>query len=478
MNTIVKNDTIEFSTIKRNNVLSKMLIFLVLEVTSFLSLCACLLSDFMLDEYRYMLPASFLLSNSFLFFKVVVGNLMTQLPKCIVIVLLFLRNVVTPWVMLTDSFQSVIGLASYQDATHASILIAYETLILFLVIAFYRGNLLKMRISFDLCFKNKIVVYKVLMYGSVFICISALIFIDEFRTQYYTIFTNDITHLVKEKANYSSGSLLRILATGGTVLMGAVRLVLPSVLIYIIAKKDTLLRLFLCVLMVFVQCLFMNDSNAYILMLMFSQLLFIYYLFPCYRNLIEIYTTIIVVGFFILLYINRFALDHYGTSISRMLQAYIPSIANTASLIKMDSNFNFLQIFTDIFQAIPFKNFIWGSIEEVESTTMLWSQFNDVKGQIISTVGEGYFYFGSFLSPILSCLIIMVSIDIYGKIHTTDNALLLAVYLYFAVYCAVAPICYNFEIFMQCVLNRLIFMLVIARYSPYSMKVLFEKGSL
>ena len=377
--------------------------------------------------------------------------------------------------MLTDSFKSMLGIASYQNATHSSLLIAYETIVLFLVIAFYKGTLRKKRFQLKLYIKDRTLMYKALMYGSVLICVSALILVKEFRTQYYTIFTNDITHLKQEEANYASRSLLRVLATGGDVLLGAVRLVLPSALMYKVAQKDTLPRLFLCFLLVFVQCLFMNDSNAYIFMLMLSQLLFVYYLFPSYRKFIAGCAITIVVGFLIILYFNRFALDHYGTSWSLMLQAYLPSIANTAGVLKMDSSYDVLQIFTDIFQAIPFKNFIFGMEGGVESTTVIWSKFNGVSGQIISTVGEGYYYFGNLLSPILSCLIVMVSIRTYEKIHVTDNALLLAIYLYFAVYCAAAPICYNFEIFMQCVLNRLIFMLIIARFSPHSMKMLSNK---
>ncbi len=481
INRTVKENTadIGLTNIREKNNIAKIAIFLFLEVLSFASVIINVTSTSMISSYQYMylLPLSFLAGNSFLYFKITKGSFTACLPRYIVIVFLFLRNVITPWVMLNNSFQSMLGIASFEHATQSSYLIAYETIAVFLVIAFYKGISRKKKSGgLKIHASDRAFLYKVTAYGSLLICVAALVLVKEFRTQYYTIFTNDITHLVQEKVEYSSGTFLRMLATGGDLLINAVRLIIPSALMYKLAKKDTLLRLFLCFLLVFVQCLFMNDSNAYILMLMLSQLFFVYYLFPSYRKFIIASAVTVVVGFLVLLYVNRFALDHYGSSWGVLLQAYLPSIANTAGVLRIDGGSDFSQIFTDIFQAIPFKGFIFGVEEQdVRTTALIWSETNGISAQIVSTIGEGYRYFGNLLAPLVSCFMIMVSLKTYEKIHTTDNALLLAVYLFFAVYAAAAPFCYNFEIFMRGVLHKLIFMLLIARYAPYSMKSLSQR---
>lgn len=461
--------------IKAHNTTSRRILYLVLEILSVIIFFNLVGNREIIDSYKYiyLLPLSFLVVNTIFWGKITNDSFVKNLPIYIIILLIFFRNVVTPYVMLEDSFVSSLGIPSYNDATHGIILIAYETVMVYLFLYIKpRVSVRKILPLFNFNIKQRKVMFRVIFWGSILVSALALILVKEFRTQYYTIFTSDITHLVSQTANYRSGSLMRVLATGGEILISALRLVLPSVLMYKLARKDTLLRLFMCFFLVFLQCLFMNDSNAYILMLMMSQLFFVYYLFPKYRKFIIGCVFVVSFGFLALLYINRFALDHYGASWSLLLQSYIPSVANTAGVFELNSTYNIGQIFVDIFDAIPFKNFIFGDIENVKSIARIWNFENKISGQIISTIGQSYYYVGNILSPLLTCLIINFSLNIYKKIKTTDNALMLAIYIYLGIYAAAAPFVYNGLIFIQCLFQRAAFMVIIACYSNYSMNEL------
>lgn len=472
---MLKSEENILTDIVENNSISKRIIFLVMEVIAAIIFFYLLNNRELISSYKhiYLLPLSFLISNMLFGHQISRGSFANKLPVYIIIALIFLRNVITPYVMLKDSFVSSLGIPSYGSANHGIMLITYETVVVFFFL--YMKPMIKINkivLLGRIRIKQQEGTFKLLFIGSIVISMLALILVKEFRTQYYSIFTRDITHLVSQKANYRSGSLMRILATGGEMLISALRLVLPSVLMYKLAYKDTLPRLFFCFFIIFMQCMFMNDSNAYILMLMMSQLFYSYFLFPNYRKFIIGCVIVVGVAFLALLYMNRFAMDHYGASWSLLLQSYIPSVANTAGVFELGSSYNIGQIFVDVFDAIPFKNFIFGDIGNVQSIARIWNSVNGTRGQIISTIGQSYYYVGNILSPILTCLIINFSINIYKKIKSTDNALMLAIYIYLGIYGAATPFVYNGLIFVQCLFQRVAFMVLIAYCSTYSMKKL------
>lgn len=321
--------------------------------------------------------------------------------------------------------------------------------------------------------------YKCVLYSMVFLCIIAFITIPQIRSQYYTIFTKDITHLVHEETNYNVGSLMRILATLSEVCIGAVRLLVPSSIIYHLSLKgQSLKNLVLSVLCVLSQVLFMNDSNAFILMLMVSQFLFLYRLFPKYQKQIVRGVALFSVAFIVILYFNRFATDHYGKSSSLFLQSYLPSVANTAGIYNMEQRHDLLQVFKDIFVAIPFKS-TFGYRGNVMSTNVLWGTANNARGQIMPNVAQSYYYFGSVLSPLLSCVCVYISIQINKHLKKEDNAIKYATLQYIMVYSASVPFVYNSCIFMQCFLQRMIFMLIVAIFAPFKLSSLkhLQEGS-
>ena len=444
-------------------------IFTLIILVSMVSVSLCLEDMDRPSGYKnlYLLPLSFLICVATFFFSIISNKKITQnIPNILVIILLFIRNTLTPIVMVWDSYKSSLGIPNSQNVENAIGLITYETVSLFLFL-YLRKTIFIRKIRFVRKINRESYgVFKIVFVGMLLICITALILIPEFRTQFYSIFTKDITHLIQEEANYNVGTILRVLATLGDICIGAMRIILPTYIIYKIALKgQTVKTLILALFCVFMQCLLMNDSNAYILMLMISQFLLVYKLFPKYHKMIIIGLLVFSMAFLIILYINRFMLDHYGASMSLFLQSYLPSVANTAGIFNIKPKHNFWQMFIDIFVAIPFKTTL-GYTGNATSINTIWQETNGCKGQIMPTIAGSYYYFGSILSPFLSCLFISIANKANEKLNGEDNVMLYAVYIYLMIYSAATPFIYNGCIYIQCFLQRMIFMFIVAIFSP------------
>ena len=453
----------------KSNIMKHLIIAIVVVVFSVYSIAIIIDDSHKPNGYEmlFLLPLSFLVCYIMLLWQLVLKKkIIDNIPVTLVLLFMLLRNVVTPIYMVKDSYVSSLGIPSAEYINKSIFLITFETVIMsFFLFYFeckeYQNNekrYMKM---------ESLTSYRFILYSMIAICIVSFIAIPQFRSQYYTIFTKDITHLVHEETNYNVGSAMRILATLSEVCIGAVRLIVPSSIIYHLSLNgQSKKNLGLSILCVLSQVLFMNDSNAFILMLMVSQFLFLYRLYPKYQKLIVRGVSIFSLGFIILLYLNRFATDHYGKSFSLFLQSYLPSVANASGIYNMEREHDMLQIFKDIFVAIPFKSTL-GYRGNVMSTNVLWGVCNQAKGQIMPNVAQSYYYFGSIFSPLLSCVCIYISIKINKKLKTENNVIKYAALQYIMVYAAAVPFVYNTCIFMQCFLQRMIFMLIVAVFAPY-----------
>lgn len=443
-------------------------VYLLIFVLSIVAMVMCLEDKGKPAGYEklYMLPLSFVLCFIIFYFYLMRDKLTDNIPNILLVVFMTLRNVITPLIMVTDSYRSSLGIPAADNVEKAIFLLCYETIAIFIFLFLHNKVRLVKKVKFLFNIHESKAIFRILFYSMVGVSALALILVPQLRSQYYSIFTKDITHLVQQNATYKVGTFLRILSTLGEVCLGAIRIVLPTVIIYRIAcKGQSFANLMLALSMVLIQSVFMNDSNAYILMVMISQFVFVYKLFPKYKRLIVGGLTTFSVLFLGLLYVNRFMLDHYAASFSLFLQSYLPSVANTAGIFNVTPEHNFFQLFEDIFVAIPFKS-TFGYSGGAESINQIWQEANACKGQIMPTVAGSYHYFGSILSPILSCFFVYVSTRLNSRMKIENNVMLYAVHVYLMIYSIATPFVYNGCIYFQCFLQRVIFMYVVGIFAP------------
>lgn len=430
-------------------------------------------------EMLFMLPLSFLCSIFLFFFGMLKNkNILENIPCVLLVLLAFIRNVFTPIVMVKDSYVSSLGIANSDGASLAIWLVTYETFLMFLffyIAEKYRfkqkglGVLIGLKLPIgkpnNTCFRNGVILFSA-------IAVIALLFVPSLRNSFYTIFTSGFAAPFQDN-NLNRGDILtRAFETGGNMAIAAVRYILPCILFYKLANKGQKLRnLIVSIIVVLGQCFFMTDSNAYILMLIFSQMFFLLELYPKYRKGMIGGIAIVLISFSLMMYFNRFALDHYSKSLSLWLQSYFPGVANTAGIVNILPQQNILQIFEDIWVAIPFKAFL-GYSGDATSIAQKWIIVNNCKGQILSTIGQSFYYFGFIFSPLISCWLLQISRKCQQHVNCVDSALMRAAYIYFMIYSAATPFVYNFSIYAHAFLQRTIFIFALAYFSPYSMSAL------
>lgn len=422
----------------------------------------------------WTLPAGHLLINLVLLFPLLKGDVFEDLPVLIVGSTFTLRNAVTPLCMvLTSDYSSKLGYPASMDYVDSSIFVfLYETLAVYLLM-FYcthrRNHPRREKLGRVILTKNQTIFNSLLLFG-VALSVGLFFIIPELKTHYYTIFTNDITHVFHEELYYSTG-IKRALATSNKMLVAGVRLALSTFLIVKLRMwSGTLKSYLLCNLVVLSQLLLMNDSNAYVIMLMFALFILVFRLFPAYRKL-----TLKLLGsgialFFVMMNINRFSQNSYRGFSSVFLQAYFPGISNFAGVFSIPDyslSATVRQFFFDLYGAIPFKTTLFGYKEGDRLVLpLVWSLWNHAPGQIMPNAAMSYFYFGSYFSPLLSILIVKLGFDIFEKAKAETSPYMYTFLMYLTLYLSAAPIVYNFYIVCGMFCKRALFMLLFSFWSP------------
>lgn len=431
----------------------------------------------------YSLPASFdnlvylPLGNTFatlIFVAALVrGNFYLDMPVFVISTLFTMRNAVTPMVMSVTTCASRLGI--YPDSGMVNIGITvflYETVAVYFFLFLIRNKPSNMRKWFVPSWRVPEGTFAIVLTSGVLASILCFVLLPELRTQYYTIFTNDITHLIQQTTNYGGG-IKRALSTSANMIIEATRLTLSSFLIFKLrAYKECWYTYLACVSVILIQFFFMNDSNAYVIMIAFSLYMLVYKLFPRYGKVTLRYLVLIVITFFVLIYINRFSQDIYGQSASVFLQAYLPGLNNFATIEPLlDRSIwdAFSQIFIDLYGGVPFRSTLLGYQGGLDVLPTLWQKSADLLGQIMPNVAQSYYYFGPFLCPILSIVLCYIGVISFKKANMTLNPCLYTAFIYLCLYTCVSITMYDFYIFFKMFLSRFLFMYIFSCFCKEQM---------
>jgi|GEM_PF-3210465 len=476
-NIIIKDPELIFAS-HIQGICSKTLLLFAVLLLSLYSFVLCLLGGNLPESYSnlYVLPGVFLIVTVFWAYFFLKGNFYFDLPVLIILTTFFIRNVITPIVMANGNALTMFGYPSKDNADFGIFLMAYETISVFLTIFIYVLKPFKIKRSYRKIRINSVrhkgnILFYFIFAGALIVSILTFLMLPELRTQYYSIFTSGISGIAETKIVYTSG-LHRIFYSAGELVIEATRLILCSFLFYKIRLRgETFKNFVFCLLIVVANLFFMTDSNAYVLILMIALFIVTFRLFPKYKKTGAQIVIFLCLVFLCLMWINRFSQDHYGTSISTFLNAYFPGVANCAGIMKLMPRNIFDsvgQLFADIYAAVPFRSTLFGYSGGLVDISTRWNNANGITGQILPMAAQSYYYFGLFLSPLLSCLITAVSLKSFDAANRTQNPLKYAVLIFITIYSAVAVCMYNGFIFANGFTNRILFMIIIAWVSEYS----------
>lgn len=388
----------------------------------------------------------------------------------IIRVLYFFRNVLTPYLIAKAHYNiSLFSVPTNSEMLLTLFLFATETLCVYI---YLWKVIIPRQLEIELSLKHKIP-YN-LFFWSLFTFLIFLYFIVPSAKDTFSPLWDEESMIKMALAEEDKATgLQRILETLFGIIFGIFRILLPAYFLVLIKKwvRFFPLAITLSLIVILTQVFVVTAQSMSTLTNLALLSMLLITLYPRKRKSL----VLVFGGGFLVMIILVVAMkfsqanDNSGsdyTIIASMFQAYIPGVYNMQGVYKMPYN-GLAVLFSDIYNTIPFRNTIL-PIKVVDNTVEIYRDVNDAGGQIIPLVGQGYYHF-SFLAPLLSVLMIHISVYGWRKAYEKNSIGYLR-YLYFtylAYFAAMTPCLYFFSVFGQTFLTGII--------AIYLMSIINEK---
>lgn len=327
------------------------------------------------------------------------------------------RYMLLPLLMVLGNQHTIMKLGIVKNANSGILLMTYECVaITIAIVAAYR-KYYKVNSGYGNTpyFDKKLFKIVFLLFA---FCVFMLVTNPMLLNNYMTIFTMNQEEFTMgnriEQENV--GSLMRILQTLYSVVFNIVRVMFPIYVIgYFADKKKSNIFIF-CVVMLFVFLEFMLITATFAEAIV-SALIILLAVVKMNKPLGEfiakfapVGVVFIVVGWFLARmqaseitgHASQFSGNNMVETICATFSAYFTGIDNVAAAFNMSTNTRWEHFLDTMQVTIPFNTTIFGKADEIIQT--LFNVSNGTIGQIPSTIGDGWYFFGPVFAPFFSFL--------------------------------------------------------------------------
>ena len=445
------------------------------------SLIVSFVSLFLSNEgsYRFVpvIPFSFFLSV--LLFREIFDDVPSNFGATMLVFLMFFRSVVYVLVYQLSGHYSRIP--NVTDSIElACWLMAIENVVVFLVLWFMQNK--KSAFVRRIDKKQRLVTYNekkmnwvilvllVLFLMTILIVPDCLRFYKTFLQIGDSQFTSNETEVSFIVATYGNTFVRKLVMVIHTYLMKLLRFLIPLQLIVLVFKRDKKRKRFLlCCLFSLSTLLVLDGSIARSVIYSFSLL---YVSAMLYSKKQSLYRIIGLTAFAVACYFairlsvstssnGSFSPVQYT---SGLFGAYFSGIDNTAAVIRLESSLpeRFLYLACDYFQSIPFGNTIFG-VSDV-SFQSFFNSFNSVQGQIPTTIGVGYYYFGFLGAPLYSALFAFLAYRFGIRASHSNDPLLCGIFAFGSLISAMGIVSYYVQISFASLLGPFLQLLILSYF--------------
>lgn len=428
--------------------------------------------------------------------------LFKRISITIMVGLYYLRMVILPVIMNVGNYFVVstnIQIYEYMDV--AILLLCYEAIFVFVFISMISWRLDKKSSLLLGGNTSKLVPKKLLKTSQIFKII--IFFMVSFMlmmiisnpkiidAEFNLIFgsSNIMTMEYKRLGEAGSGTL-GILVTLFNYIFTYLQILIPPLLIIGIAKKKEKTginrALFRSLIVVAGLLLIVNGERGNSVMCAVALLVIIIDLYPHKMKklaplIIVGIVCIAVVGLLSKAYGNSH--DDFAPTFSYIMSSYFSGPQNVAAAIlasKSAGGYNIGIIFTDFVRAIPFLSSLVKSKFMVTSSVLFGEAIYGITittgrtDQILPAIGQGYFYFGFLLAPVIPCILAYLSIMLERKALRENSLLHRNIFYAGSLMMAMGPVCDNLMI-MTSMLIRICIVLVIASTAYSSSQRIWAK---
>ncbi len=424
----------------------------------FLSLATIIILLFDLDQPKYYTCLFFLPLAFFVILIVFSGlfkNLFKNFGVLIITLLFFCRMVVSPLFMALGSYTVTITKNIETNTIYAILLMVYESFAVFGVLYYLNKQQVEIpeiwKENAPPTSKNKFTLLLLLVIYALLWCISyvpqvysSLRTVLEIRNPTFTHYED--SYIVAE---YGTTFIKKLAAVSGTYLIRILTIIVPAHLIVLLAKKKNIVRMIMGFMLCLFPLFFIGGAIARSLIYTLFLFFFTNYVFQV-KNWKKKFIILVGCGCVavVLYWILRTSDESIFTSFSKRFSAYF-SGANVVSGVFNLPNEGWYKLnyfIKDFIGSIPYG----GTIFHIrgDSIGTFFNNYNQSAGQIPTTIGMGYYYFGPIFAPIYSvlfaCLVFFAG-NALNKSHQ-QRPFRYIIYLYVLFYGSMGIVMYNIEI--------------------------------
>ncbi|WP_270488394.1 hypothetical protein [Butyricimonas synergistica] len=397
----------------------------------------------------------------FLLASIKIGNMPIMVATILIFGISFMRYCLHPLLMVYGDFVSIMKYNIAENATSGIFLMVYEEIAIFTaIIISSKKNECVINESFGIKFSYRASLVMNLLLLYLFI---AVMLRPQLMDSFMNIFKlSDTEFTVGGRVEEQNvGSILRIVSTLFSFVFNIVRIMLPVYIIGKISKKNIGVNSLICVILgfVFLQFIFVTATfaesiiSALVVLLAGSKLN--KKIATKMLRIASVFVVgIIVVYFYVRYQVNNetgtrslYMSDNVFSYLSMLINAYFTGVDNVAAVYNLPGGSCFEHFVASMQIAIPFNTTIFGKAGE--TLPVFYNRMNGVFGQIPSTIGNGYYYFGFVLAPIFSYSFAYFAIKFNVMAMNIRQYWHEVVYLFFAILCSLALGMYNEVIVLQ-----------------------------
>ena len=260
-----------------------------------------------------------------------------------------------------------------------------------------------------------IAIFKILVPFLLLLALISIVAFPQLRSNYKTILTLNVREFTSDTSiELSGGFAVRVVDTLFSLNIQLLRIVLPTYVLYTLSVKYRESKIIHVTVLIFTILQFMVLSSTFAEALV-ADLVFVYFYFQLYperkaRTLLILGAS--TLGMIIVFFSVRYTVSNGGYLsrtngkiyyYSQVLNSYFQGIDNISACLNIPSGYRIEGMLGAIIKAIPFNTTIFGNTG-LNRLTIYFNQFNNTKGQIIPTIGAGYYCFGTLLAPIYSVI--------------------------------------------------------------------------
>ncbi|MBQ7346634.1 MAG: oligosaccharide repeat unit polymerase [Clostridia bacterium] len=403
----------------------------------------------------------FLLPLTFLFLSIFCNQLYRLIPSnlgvSIIIILFFCRMVITPLLFTIADYPATITKNIESNTTYSIFLICYEAFAIFSFLLYKVIHKKPLTTSIE---HSKKLNYKyfLLLLLILFLILLIIKITPEILLAYRTVFQiNDEYFVNFEDAQitkkYGTTFIKKLSLTTGFYLTRAAIILFPAYgIIFFSQKKHTALNKFISLILCFTPLFFIAGAIAKSLIYMICLFLLRSYLYPSKRQNFKLLLTITIGGTVAIAWwlfrvsANNIKSTEIVSFFATRFMTYFSGVNIVSGVFNLpkDLVYKLRYFLYDYLDSIPYGNTIFDLSHEGIQT--FFNFYNNTFGQIPTTIGMGWYYFGPIFSPLYSIIFSYISYQSGERVKIERNPFKRLRLLLMIFYFAMGIIMYNIEI--------------------------------